>query len=99
MPEQQYTRLTRWRIRRKGLVTLLNTRASLWIARDHLLNVDSTRLTEEYKRFYFHDIQSITLQRTTRRRNLNIGLTLLLGVVAVLFFLSRTAANLNSQSI
>jgi hypothetical protein len=36
----------------------------LYTADDHLLLVHSTRLTEDYRRFYFQDIQAITARRS-----------------------------------
>ncbi|MGA9875475.1 MAG: hypothetical protein WBQ21_06680, partial [Solirubrobacteraceae bacterium] len=35
---------------------------------DHLLFVENSGFTETYKRFYFRDIQAITIRRTTARR-------------------------------
>jgi hypothetical protein len=67
MAEESYRRLTRARIRRQGLVTAFATRSSLWLGKDHLLSVDSTGYTEDYKRFYFRDIQAVTWARTKRR--------------------------------
>src|SRR5215213_3666418 len=42
------------------------TRNTLWIGSDHLLQVENTGYTEEYKRFYFRDNQSITVQKDNR---------------------------------
>jgi hypothetical protein len=79
MAERQYWRLTRWRGHRKGWITVaLATRSSLWIGEDHLLNIDSNRFVEEYKRFYFRDIQAITIRKTRRREIWNMILLLLL---------------------
>jgi len=36
----------------------------LYLAADHLLQVASTGFSESYKRFYFRDIQSVTLRKT-----------------------------------
>ena len=44
--------------RRAGLFSV-NT---LWMADDHLLSVHSHRVTEQYRRFYFRDIQAICIQ-------------------------------------
>jgi hypothetical protein len=63
MASKDYRRLTRSRRRRGGLIV----RSSLWLGNDHLLRIDSTSFAEEYRRFYFRDIQTITI-RTTRRR-------------------------------
>ena len=53
------------------------SRNSLWAGADHLLHVQGSWVTEEYRRFYYADIQSITLRRTNRRRNVNIALGIL----------------------
>lgn len=66
MPEKEYQRLTRARSRSAFAVAFIS-RSSLWLGQDHLLCVDSSGYTETYKRFYFRDIQVITLV-TTRRR-------------------------------
>jgi hypothetical protein len=59
--------------------------SGLWIAEDHLLCVISNRFMEEYKRFYFQDIQSITIVTTQRRRKWNFVLAslILLTLIAV----------------
>jgi hypothetical protein len=85
MAEKEYRRLTRSRLRRKGFFVSVATRSSLWLGKDHLLSIDSTYFTEEYKRFYFRDIQAITIQRTNRRATWNLVLAaLLLGWLVLL---------------
>jgi hypothetical protein len=41
-------------------------RVKLYVGPDHLLMVSSTGYTENYKRFYFRDIQQITLLKSVR---------------------------------
>ena len=41
---------------------------SLWMGEDHLLLVDSTRVSEMYQRFYLRDIQTIIVRKTPRFR-------------------------------
>lgn len=41
-------------------------RNTLWMGDDHLLLVDSTRVSETYKRFYLRDIQTIIVRKTPR---------------------------------
>lgn len=67
MAESEYRRLTKTRVRRKGAFAITATRTSLWLGNDHLLSIDSTGYTEEYKRFYFRDIQAITICGNQRR--------------------------------
>jgi hypothetical protein len=57
--EIHYKRLARFRVR-TGL-------SSLWLGPDHILSVNSNGYIENYKRFYFRDIQAIIVQRTSRR--------------------------------
>jgi hypothetical protein len=44
----------------------------IYSADDHLLSVTSYGFQEQYKRFYFRDIQAIIIERTSRRRNANL---------------------------
>lgn len=81
MAEQQYRRLTWARRRQSGFVVFTYIRSSLWLGADHLLGIDSNGFTETYKRFYFRDIQAVTLRRTRRRLVWNC----LLGVLVMLF--------------
>jgi hypothetical protein len=48
--------------RRRGFVFS----ASLWAGADHLLSVKSARFQEQYKRFYFRDIQAIVVTKSPR---------------------------------
>lgn len=66
MPEKEYQRLTLARSR-SGFAVSLMSRSSLWLGKDNLLCVDSNGYTETYKRFYFRDIQAITIMVSKRR--------------------------------
>src|SRR5580692_2194701 len=66
MPDAVYKRLTRDRVTQQFSV-VTTTRASLWLAADHLLLVHVSGFTETYKRFYFRDIQAVTVMETGRR--------------------------------
>src|SRR5438128_7093956 len=86
MADREYQRLTGWR--RARVITLTPSgRSSLWLGRDHLLKIESSYYTEEYKRFYFRDIQSITVRKTKRRevRNLILGFLAVPAAIRVLF--------------
>jgi len=48
--------------RRRGFVFS----ASLWTGADHLLSVRNARFQEQYKRFYFRDIQAIVITKAAR---------------------------------
>ncbi|NQU40668.1 MAG: hypothetical protein HQ523_11995 [Lentisphaerae bacterium] len=56
-----YTRLAKGR-RASGLVVA--TRQSLWLGEDHLLVVNNHGYTEDYKRFYFAQVQGVVLHQT-----------------------------------
>ncbi len=66
MPEIRYKRLTRSRAR-SIFAVVFQSRASLWLGEDHLLCVNTNGYTESYKRFYFRDIQAITMLESARR--------------------------------
>jgi hypothetical protein len=61
-----YRRLPGWGPRRTGLFSGVGTRCRLYLAKDHILAVDNHWLSEDYKRFYFSDIQAIVTRKTKR---------------------------------
>jgi hypothetical protein len=63
--EKTYRRL---RGKKKGFIGL----QTLWMGPDHLLLIDSKRVTEDYKRFYYEDIQRFIVQKTHRGKILNL---------------------------
>ena len=77
-----YKRLT-WRSRRPTRFAIGAPRATLLIGEDHLLKVESTIFSESYKRFFFRDIQSVTIKTNRRRLIWN----LVLSVMVALFLL------------
>jgi hypothetical protein len=63
MAEREYRRLTR--AKNRSLFAIVSTsRSSLWLGKDHLLQIDTSGYTESYKRFYFRDIQALVLSKT-----------------------------------
>ena len=50
-------------------------RARLWLAEDHLLEVNSTLFTERYHRYFLRDIRSVIAQRTKTGFYWNIALS------------------------
>jgi hypothetical protein len=48
--------------RRRGLFVS----GSLWLGADHFLSVRNLRFTEDYRRFYFRDVQAIVIRKTPR---------------------------------
>jgi hypothetical protein len=63
MAAREYIKLTPPR-RTSGFAVVTVTRSNLWLGSDHLLCVETEGFNENYRRFYFRDIQAITLRRT-----------------------------------
>ena len=82
MAQIEYQRLTRTRARSMFAIAFVS-RGSLWLAADHLLYVESSGYTEKYKRFYFRDIQSFTLQKTGEGAAVNFVLSIPIFLFAV----------------
>jgi hypothetical protein len=82
MAEREYIKLTPPR-RTPGLAVITVTRSNLWLGSDHLLCVETEGFSESYRRFYFRDIQAITLRRTKRA----LVLGLVTGITAAMFAL------------
>ena len=57
------------------------TYSRLWLGPDHLLFTRTAFFSEEYKRFYFRDIQAVVTRRTELREILNA----LFAVIAIIF--------------
>jgi hypothetical protein len=79
--EKEYIRLPG---RRR--LTLGFSRTSLWLGKDHVLHVINRGYTEEYRRFFYRDIQAILMRQTSSGTVLNIILGIITGVS--LFFLA-----------
>ena len=58
----------------------------LWLGPDHLLLVASTGFVEEYRRFYFADMQAFYIRRTNEGRRWNIAWGFAAGVAALIAF-------------
>lgn len=65
-----YTRLPGRGIRR-AIFAVAATRCRLWLGPDHLLAVDATTASEEYRRFYYRDIEAFVIRRTGGRAMVN----------------------------
>ncbi len=65
-PEKEYQRLPGRGVRRQGSwIAAIRTICTLWEGRDHLLCIDSMGgYAEDYKRFYYRDIQAIITRKT-----------------------------------
>jgi hypothetical protein len=97
-PTIPYTKLPGSGVSSKGvtLISAARVTCSLWLGDDHLLQVESTGgYSESYKRFYFRDIQALTLRKTKKWFATN----LVLGVLTGLFLLWALAAKTPVGSI
>jgi hypothetical protein len=64
-------------------------KASLWEGPDHVLSITGTRFNEEYRRFYYRDIQALILEKTVRTGSYGWWITLLsLLPIAIIFAFS-----------
>ncbi len=64
--------------------------SSLWLGEEWLLLVDSHLLRDEYRRFYFRDIQALQMRRTARGLIYNLGLGALAGFSALIAALASS---------
>lgn len=70
---KEYRKLPGRGNRREGTFIVGTVRQSrLWLGKDHLLLVDSTLVSQDLKRFFFRDIQAITVRKTHTGRTMNI---------------------------
>jgi hypothetical protein len=76
--ETRYKRLPGKGPRRGGFLTVSFSRCSLHLGDDHLLSVDNNGFSEDYKRFYFSDIQAIITRRTGRGATWSIVLAFMI---------------------
>ncbi len=86
-----YTQLAR--IARRSGFRLRGGGCSLWLGPDHLLMVEESNFTEDYKRFYLKDIKAIIVRKTG---NWKVSSWILGGtafLIAVLFALGAASAN------
>lgn len=88
MKEKEYIKLP-GKGRKRGISSLfIRNSAKLYQAKDHILCVYNNVFAEDYKRFYFKDIQAITICRTNNWivRNIILGLcTALLLLMTISF--------------
>jgi len=89
MAEKKYQRLTRER--GSGVLgKLAISRSSLWLGDDHLLLVEGSGYSETYKRFFFRDIQVLTIHKIKSRLAWNLILAPLLALSAVIIAASSS---------
>ena len=73
--EKEYIRLPGGR-----RLTLGFSRSSLWLGKDHVLHVMNRGYTEDYRRFYYKDIQAILVRQTVTGKVINIILGIITGL-------------------
>jgi hypothetical protein len=73
---------------RKSAFAVTATRCRLWLAQDHVLAIDKTVASEEYRRFYFRDIEAFIIRRTASRQIWNWVLLVLILITAGPFVLA-----------
>ncbi len=85
--ETRYKRLPGRGPSKGGFLAISLSRCSLYTGDDHILAVDSNGFTEDYKRFYFSDIQAIITRRTKRGATWSIvlGLIIVCSLMGALF--------------
>jgi len=76
--ETRYKRLPGKGPRRRWFIAAPLSRCSLYLGDDHVLAVDCNGFSEDYKRFYFSDIQTLITRRTNRGTAWSIVLALLM---------------------
>ncbi len=77
-PETTYRRLPGRGPRREGFISVSLSRCSLYLGGDHILVVDNNGFSQDYKRFYFSDIQAIITRKTRRGINWSIASALMI---------------------
>src|SRR6267142_5142311 len=89
--EPKYKRLTRARPRSRFAI-ISTGNSSLWLGPDHVLCIDSSGYTENYKRFYFRDIQAFIVRKTDVYKYTSLVLGILGLFLAVIAFVSSGTA-------
>ncbi len=89
--ETRYKRLPGRGPRRTGPFSGLFSRCNLYLGQDHILSIDNHGFSEDYKRFYFSDIQAIITRKTRRWPAWNIGLTCVIVLAGLLLPHTRSA--------
>ena len=73
----------------KRIISLGFARNSLWLGKDHLLHVINRGYTEEYRRFYYRDIQAILVRETSAGKTFSIILGIIVAICLLLLAAGR----------
>jgi hypothetical protein len=76
--KKRYKRLPGRGPRRGGFLSVSPSKCSLYLSDDHILAVESNGFSEDYKRFYFSDIEGIITRKTRRGASWSIALALMI---------------------
>jgi hypothetical protein len=82
--DREYYRLPGRGRKRGSFIAVARIRARLWQGRDHLLLVYNSVYAEDYRRFYYRDIQAMVARKTASGMAWNIVLALFSAFVAAL---------------
>lgn len=63
---KEYIKLPGRGFKRGSIISAVGIRARLWRGKDHILSVLNFGYFEEYRRFYYKDIQAFTIRKTAR---------------------------------
>lgn len=85
MDKIKYKKLPGRGIKRGVASLFVRCTARLWLGPDHVLCQYTTGYNEEYKRFYFRDIQAIAISATSRGRIINSVLLTLVMLTALVY--------------
>jgi len=80
--QKQPKKYIKLRGKKRGLIGI-NT---LWLGPDHLLHIDSKRLSEDYRRFYYKDIQAIITRKTVQGKINNLLLLFFIALFTLVAF-------------
>lgn len=73
MNDRDYIKLPGRGFKKGSFFSLSGIRATLWLGQDHLLCVYNKGYEEDYRRFYYRDIQAVVAHRDRRRLLWNLA--------------------------
>jgi hypothetical protein len=91
-PEFPYVRLP-------GTLRGFMERASLWEGPDHLLSINGTRFSEEYRRFYYRDIEAIISRKCPRAGSLGVWIVSAIACLIALISAAKAPDSLVAWAI
>jgi hypothetical protein len=95
MKQKDYKKLPGVGLKSDSFFELTRTRVRLWEGKDHLLCQYYSGYAEDYKRFYYEDIQAVTIRKSIRYMLWNL---ILLAIVSGFAFLGYRFSYMQSAS-